>query len=354
MSMALTNGNHSGAMQMMPDRETRDRLLAKAIMKGGTREQVELVVSICDMYGLEPLLKHLVLINGAPYITRDGLLHVAHRSGNFDGIEVEYHQAQNGEWSATCTVWRKNSQRPIRYTAFESEHKPKDASRSAWGQYPRAMLGKCSEVMALRRAFDVSLGAVEELGYDGRDPQSSIGQVVEITATEVVVEDRPSALPAPTPLKVEDWPDDRLLAVFGQGRAEAQEQRAATVYLSRATDRATLVERLTDLRKAGMSKESAGPLGVARATALGIPPKQPDPPPADDLTAVVGEPEADPQARRRALLWSTAAQYGWDEARVRSFGKSLYQSDDLTRWSAAQIDSFITYIRNDNRDQAAV
>jgi hypothetical protein len=77
------------------------------------------------------------------------------------------------------------------------------------------------------------------------------------------------------------------------------------------------------------------------------------PPPADDLTAVVGEPEADPQARRRALLWSTAAQYGWDEARVRSFGKSLYQSDDLTRWSAGQLDSFITYIRNDNRDQAA-
>lgn len=170
-------------------------------------------------------------------------------------------------------------------------------------------------------------------------------------------EDEPAPLPEPTPmvkLKVEDWPDERLLEVFGQGKAEPQERRAATVYLSRATDRATLVARLTDLRKAGMSKESAGPLGVARATALGIPPKQPDPPPADDLTAVVGEPEADPQARRRALLWSTAAQYGWDEARVRSFGKSLYQSDDLTRWSAAQIDSFMTYIRNDNHDQAAV
>lgn len=356
MTMAIQPSNHNGAMQpMAPDRETRDRLLAKAIMKGGTREQVELVVSICDMYGLEPLLKHLVLINGAPYITRDGLLHVAHRSGNFDGIEVEYHQAQNGEWSATCTVWRKNSQRPIRYTAFESEHKPKDASRSAWGQYPRAMLGKCSEVMALRRAFDVSLGAVEELGYDGRNPQSSIGQVVEITAGEVVVEDRPAALPAPTPLKVEDWPDDRLLAVFGQGKAEPQERRAATVYLSRATDRDTLVQRVYTLRKAGLSKDAVGPLAIARATALGISPKEPQPePPADDLTAVVGEPEGDPQARRRALLWSVAKQYGWDEARVRQFGKQLYQSDDLARWSAAQLDSFITYIRNDNSDQAAV
>ena len=362
MSMALTNGNHNGAMQMMPDRETRDRLLAKAIMKGGTREQVELVVSICDMYGLEPLLKHLVLINGAPYITRDGLLHVAHRSGNFDGIEVEYHQAQNGEWSATCTVWRKNSQRPIRYTAFESEHKPKDASRSAWGQYPRAMLGKCAEVMALRRAFDVSLGAVEELGYDGYNPQSSIGQVVEITATEVVVEDCPAALPPPTPLKVEDWPDERLLAALGQGKPEPQVRRLMTVFLGRAIDKASLTERLLLVKgvadvfeevDARAYKTILQEISLARADELGIPrkaPKQPEPP-ADDLTAVVGEPEADPQARRRALLWSTAAQYGWDEARVRSFGKSLYQSDDLTRWSAAQLDSFITFIRNDNSDQ---
>lgn len=356
MSMALTNGNHNGAIATLPDRETRDRLLAKAIMKGGTREQVELVVSICDMYGLEPLLKHLVLINGAPYITRDGLLHVAHRSGNFDGIEVEYHQSQNGEWSATCTVWRKNSQRPIRYTAFESEHKPKDASRSAWGQYPRAMLGKCSEVMALRRAFDVSLGAVEELGYDGRNPQTSIGQVVEITAGEVVVEDHPTpaALPEPTPLKVEDWPDDRLLAVFGQGKAEPQERRAASVYLSRATDRDTLVQRVYTLRKAGLSKDVTGPLAIARATALGIPPKEPQPkPPADELTAVVGEPEVDPKARRVALVWSVAAQMGWDEARVRSFGKSLYRTDDLGTWSAEQLDSFVTWMRQGNHDQAA-
>jgi hypothetical protein len=290
MSMAIQPSNHNGAMQMMPDRETRDRLLAKAIMKGGTREQVELVVSICDMYGLEPLLKHLVLINGAPYITRDGLLHVAHRSGNFDGIEVEYHQAQNGEWSATCTVWRKNSQRPIRYTAFESEHKPKDASRSAWGQYPRAMLGKCSEVMALRRAFDVSLGAVEELGYDGRNPQSSIGQVVEITATEVVVEDRPAALPPPTPLKVEDWPDDRLLAALGQGKAEPQVRRLLTTYLGRGTDKETLTERVHAAKAAAAAltdeplaefKTLLKELALARATAIGIPPKvtQPAPPP---------------------------------------------------------------------------
>lgn len=170
-------------------------------------------------------------------------------------------------------------------------------------------------------------------------------------------EDEPAPLPEPTPivkLKVEDWPDDRLLAVFGQGKAEPQERRAASVYLFRATDRDSLVARIKELRTAGMAKERVEPLALARAAELGIPPKQPAPPPADDpaddLTAVVGEPEVDPQARRRELLWATARQYGWDEARVRKFGAQLYQTDDLARWSAAQLDSFITFIRNGGHD----
>lgn len=178
-------------------------------------------------------------------------------------------------------------------------------------------------------------------------------------------EDEPAPLPEPTPmvkLKVEEWPDDRLLVALGQGKAEPQMRRLLTVYLGRGTDKDTLTARTIAARNVGPGKETEGhdtykalltEVALARAKELKIPPKQPAPPPADDLTAVVGEPEGDPQARRRALLWATAAQYGWDEARVRSFGKSLYQSDDLTRWSAGQLDSFITYIRNDNRDQAA-
>ena len=42
-------------------------------------EQRELALAIADRYGLDPLLKHIVLIEGRAYITRDGLLHVAHR-----------------------------------------------------------------------------------------------------------------------------------------------------------------------------------------------------------------------------------------------------------------------------------
>lgn len=183
---ALTVHSNGAAALTAPDLEERRQLLANVIMRNGTPAQVDLVMHLCSRYGLDPLLKHIVLINGAPYVTRDGLLHIAHASGKFDGIEVELTQARDGEWAATCTVWRKGSDRPIRYTAYQKEHQPANVGASAWKQYPRAMLQKCAEVMTLRRAFDVSLGAVEELGYDGQQPQSSIGQVVTIERPQLI------------------------------------------------------------------------------------------------------------------------------------------------------------------------
>ena len=44
-------------------------------------EQRELALNIAQRYDLDLMLQHLVLVDGRPYITRDGLLHVAHRSG---------------------------------------------------------------------------------------------------------------------------------------------------------------------------------------------------------------------------------------------------------------------------------
>lgn len=171
--------------------EYRKDLFRRLIVREGDPAKVDLALLICRQYGFDPILKHVVLINGSVYVTRDGLLHIAHASGQFDGIEVSLTQLHGGEWAATATVYRKDMTRPIRYTVFQGEHTPdKVDGKSAWGKYPRAMLAKCAEVAALRRAFDVSLGAVEELGYDGVAPSSSIGTVT-------VVEETPAELPAP-------------------------------------------------------------------------------------------------------------------------------------------------------------
>lgn len=48
------------------------------------------VVAVARRYDLDPLLKHVIVLpKGGVYITRDGLLHIAHRSGQLDGIVVE-------------------------------------------------------------------------------------------------------------------------------------------------------------------------------------------------------------------------------------------------------------------------
>ena len=69
--------------------EKRQLALLKAIgLDRAAPEQREIALHIANRYDLDLLLKHLVLIEGRPYITRDGLLHIAHRSGVLDGIET--------------------------------------------------------------------------------------------------------------------------------------------------------------------------------------------------------------------------------------------------------------------------
>src|SRR5688572_22929200 len=75
-------------------------------------EQRELALNISKRYELDPMLKHVVMVDGRPYITRDGLLHVAHRSGQLDGIETTEAAIVDGFWRASCSVYRKDMSRP--------------------------------------------------------------------------------------------------------------------------------------------------------------------------------------------------------------------------------------------------
>ena len=118
-------------------------------------EQQKLALAIAERYDLDLLLKHLVMIEGRPYITRDGLLHVAHRSGQLDGIETTEPAVVDGFWRSTCSVYRKDMGHAFTYG----------------GRYPTSggnqkfapeMAVKVGEVMALRRAFDVSAPVLEE------------------------------------------------------------------------------------------------------------------------------------------------------------------------------------------------
>lgn len=166
--------------------------LKDVILKEATDAQITLAIRVCDRYGFDPLLKHVCFISGSLYVTRDGLLDNAHRSGVFDGIAVEAEQASDGYWIATATVWRTDMTRPFVYSAYQPEHYV--ATSQAWKKSPRAMTVKCAEVMALRRAFNISLGSAEEMGMDD-----------EAITARVVVDQEPRAVRLPLGLRPEQW-----------------------------------------------------------------------------------------------------------------------------------------------------
>lgn len=150
------------------------------------------VVAVARRYDLDPLLKHVIVIpKGGVYITRDGLLHIAHRSGQLDGIVVEQEPtlSEDGrEWVARVTVYRKDMRHgftyPGRYPAGTGNV-----------TYAPEMALKAAESHALRRAFDVT-------GLPAEDEQRpEVATRRRVTAADITGQgERPAETsPAPEP-----------------------------------------------------------------------------------------------------------------------------------------------------------
>ncbi len=134
------------------------------------------VVAVCQRYGLDPVLKHVVVIpKGGVYLTRDGLLHIAHRSGQLDGIVVEQEptRSEDGrEWVARVAVYRKDMRHPF---TFPGRY-PASGGNAA---YAPEMALKAAEAHALRRAFDVNgLPTLDERRPDEPTPRASAADLV--------------------------------------------------------------------------------------------------------------------------------------------------------------------------------
>lgn len=151
--------------------DERNVLLARYAGLDVNDPRTQAMVAVCRHYDFDPLLKHVVILKGEGgglWITRDGYLHVAHRSGQLDGIVVEQEphltdEDGRQEWRAVVTVWRKDMAHPFTYP----------------GRYPRTgrnrdyapeMALKNAEAHALRRAFDVT-GAP---ALDERQPDAEL------------------------------------------------------------------------------------------------------------------------------------------------------------------------------------
>jgi hypothetical protein len=176
-------------------------------------EQRDLALAISQTYGLDPMLKHLVLIDGKPVVTRDGLLHVAHRSGVFDGIQVTQPVLVDTFWRCTATVWRKDMSHP-----FEYPGRFPDAGRKGRAtEYAEEMAIKVAESMSLRRAFDVAAPVMEERwgtepAYEPPTPKPTLAERAAEKAAAVKVIDLPEPEPIPDAVREQYVNADELAA----------------------------------------------------------------------------------------------------------------------------------------------
>ncbi|HXH55690.1 MAG TPA: hypothetical protein VNL12_00140, partial [Iamia sp.] len=129
----------------------------KALKLDPRDPNTQALLVVCDRYGLDPLLKHMVLIQSSPYVTRDGYLAVAHRSGVFDGMEVLEQSDDGTHYVAKVAVFRKDMSHPFTFIGRFPKNKPMAK------EYGPEMAVKVAEVQALRRAFNVTgIGAADE------------------------------------------------------------------------------------------------------------------------------------------------------------------------------------------------
>ena len=129
--------------------------------------ETQALLAVCRRYNLDPLLRHVVLVEGRTYITRDGMIAVAHDSGHFAGLEVDAVVEDDDGWTTTATVWRDDMPRPFRYPGRAEKVVKGDTPKRAAQRLQAGpkMAIKDAELTALRRAFNVA-GADSESELD--------------------------------------------------------------------------------------------------------------------------------------------------------------------------------------------
>ena len=123
-------------------------------------ELVKLYGKICAETQLNPFRKQIHFIRrGTSYIIQigiDGYRSIADRTGLYAGSDDYIFDDEKNPSKATVTVYKlvNGIRCPFTASARMSEYKPKDEKMAfMWNKMPNLMLGKCSESLALRKAF---------------------------------------------------------------------------------------------------------------------------------------------------------------------------------------------------------
>lgn len=177
--------------------ESQVKLVKDMYAKNFSDDELKLMLYMSEKYGLDVLTKQIWGIkfgSGAAqiYAGRDGFLEIAHKSGQFNGMDTKIKRIEEGfevryttwennkkvektfktdyQYVATCTVFRKDMEHPITVEVYEEEY---STGQNLWTSKRRTMIGKVAESQALRKAFSISgIYSPEEMGQWEAEQQS--------------------------------------------------------------------------------------------------------------------------------------------------------------------------------------
>ena len=144
-------------------------LIKATVARGCTQTEFELLMYLSAQYGLDPIRKQIwaVKYGNSPasiFTGRDGFLEIAHRSGQFDGMESGVRE-EDKDLVGWCRVYRKDMSHAFYVEVYEKEY---TTGKNLWQTKPRIMIQKVAESSCLRRAFSVSgLYCPEEMPEQG-------------------------------------------------------------------------------------------------------------------------------------------------------------------------------------------
>jgi phage recombination protein Bet len=150
-------------------------LIKATVARNCTDTEFELLMYLAAQYHLDPIRKQIwaVKYGNAPasiFTGRDGFLEIAHRSGQFDGMESGIRE-EGDEIIGWCKVYRKDMSHAFYVEVFLKEYQkpvPMSGKPGTWQTMPKVMIQKVAESSCLRRAFSVSgLYCPEEMPDSG-------------------------------------------------------------------------------------------------------------------------------------------------------------------------------------------
>jgi phage recombination protein Bet len=149
----------------------QQQLISSSIAPGCTPDELKLFAYACQRTGLDPFSRQVYAIKRSGKMSIqvgiDGLRSIAERSGELDGSATYWiGDTEGSQWSdvwlgskppaaAKTIIWRKGCSHSFTATARFQDY---NAGQGLWSKMPAAMIAKCSEALALRKAFPACAG----------------------------------------------------------------------------------------------------------------------------------------------------------------------------------------------------